>query len=319
MAGLLLGLLTLTSCATTRQETVLVNGPAIAIADEITDVYIPTDEEISCFLSAYNYLCGVEAGEQKFPENYGEILFTNDVPGKDYTSLMFRFYLIGMENEDLRCQILTYLKTHTMSDAYSKSLEKKLQSVKVMNRDSVRFCYNDSEYDENINLFGLSEMHPFDDEFGMLILRNDYHELSYNEADNEDDRKNIWLMCGGGTNSLSIQISEYDHIADEAAVLAVLHPEFFESKFENWELIDVPLSGILERSGATKYYVGIGHGPDIIPEIDCARIIGCLWSEENQKLYEVSYFMNFSQINMYYENRYDMYRYLVFYAMTLFC
>lgn len=327
MASIML-VLSLASCASkdaavddsaAHVPVVEVEFPQVQVATEINEIYIPDDDEMSYLLSAYNFLCDMEYGNREVPENYASILYQRDLPNNDYTSLMFRFYLKAMENETMKQQVLDFLADNQPADAFSKSLEKKLKSVKGMAGDSVQYCYNDEEYDEDIDLFWFREIHPFDDEFGMLFPQNNYQVLTYKSDDGNESGKDVWLICGGGTNSLSVRLREVENIPDEQAARDEMNLTFYESKYENWELIDVPLAGTLARSGATKYYMGIGSGPDVIPEIDCAQINGYIWNEKNQKLYTVQYFMNFSQINMNYQARYDMYRYLCFYALTLFC
>ena len=54
----------------------------------------------------------------------------------------------------------------------------------------------------------------FDDELGLLLLSNDWQVLTYqsDKNGNKPKEKNLFLIAGGGTNSITITLKEFEDV-----------------------------------------------------------------------------------------------------------
>lgn len=288
--------------------------------------YIPDMDEMSFFIESQSFLKKAENGKTSLSDAQFKNIYSREIGQDFFSSMLYENFFRVTENETLKKQLKTYIKKENLETDYAKTLLKKLDSEKkVYEKDgkkSIRYSYKNKEFDENINLFDFVEVHPFKDEFGMLLFNNDWDILTYTSegSGQKENNKDIFLIYGGNTNSITVRITEYENIVNEDDLQKVFKNEFYEKKYPDaWYFMELDKEGILETCGAERYFVGCGKGPDLIPEIDCGTFNGFLYNKAMQKVFSVSFFMNFSQINMNYEIRDRLFDYVRFFTLFCFC
>ena len=156
----------------------------------------------------------------------------------------------------------------------------------------------------------------------MLLFKNDWDILIYNQEGKgqKENNKDIFLISGGNTNSITVRITEHENVVNEDDLQKIFMNNLYEKKYpDTWYFTELEKKGILETCGADRYFVGWGRGPDIIPEIDCGTFNAFLYNETTHKVFSVSFFMNFSQTNMNYEIRDQLFDYVRFFTLFCFC
>lgn len=285
--------------------------------------YIPDYDETLFFFQTINFLQEWENGKTELTDEKFAEVYTNHVGTGYFSSLLFEQFFRNTKNENIKNQIKRHIENNNINDDFSQALLKKYSSIETEGESNgkkvIQYCYNNEEYDENINLYQAYEVRPFNDEFGMLLFNNDWNVLSYNNESNElNVGKNMFLLYGGGTNSLSISLFQVENVTSEEELSEAFRLNYYEQKHgENWTYGEVNQVGVLSNCGVDRYFVGYGVGPDIVPEIDCGNFVAFLYKEDLQKVYVMDIYMNFSKINMNYEIRNRIYDYLKFF--TFFC
>ena len=290
--------------------------------------YVPTYDEFGYFVNYMNFLQAWENDEVQVSDEEFENIYKEQIGSFYFSSKIFEMYFKSTNNPKIKSQIKKYIQKNNLNDEYAKALLKKLDSVRIERKENEKvlnqYVYNDEEYDENIILSSLTEIHPFDDEFGMLLFNNDYNVLRWKNFNNEkvsdSDEKQFYLMTGGGTNSMLINLKEYLNVENEDSAKELFNLGYFENKYkENWFFTELEQKGVLSNCGVEHYYIGYGIGPDIIPEISCGDFVAFLYSEKLKKVFIVDIFMNFSKININYEIRNQIYDYLKFFTLFCYC
>jgi hypothetical protein len=219
-----------------------------------------------------------------------------------------------------------------------------------------RYSYQDEEFDEDIDLFDFYETGFFDQKLGLLLFDNGWEQVSLNggtpanpeasaaqaatadakapdKAPVAKDRdaatdataqgtapaptvESFYLIYGGGTSTMTVYCKKYVGLPAEK-IGATLAAEPFPAKYESWKAFGLDAKGILAGSGASKYVVAYGVGPDSIPGIDSGAFNAYLYDDKTETLYEVSSSINFSPMNINYATRDRIYNYVLF--NTLFC
>lgn len=288
------------------------------------EFYIPESAEIGFTIKALDYLRAWEAGRISVSDDDFAKIYEDHIGAKNFSSMIYEQFFRNTNNSAIKAQIKNYIAKSKRNGEYEKALLKKIDAkkkvIKTADHEAIQYSYNDTEFDENINLFDFYEARPFKDEFGMLLFDNKWEILQWkNRADDSDvSGKKLLLMCGGGTNALTISIKESENVKTEKELEAVFNRKYFEEKYpDNWEFSELKKKGVLEQSGADRYFVCFGSGPDITSEISSATAIAYLYSKKHSKVYSMSIFINFSKINMNYAIREQVFEYIRFF--TLFC
>lgn len=288
--------------------------------------YVPDMQEMSFFIESRYFLQKAEKGEKSLSDIEFKNMYSKRIGQNFFSSMLYENFFRTTENEEVKKQLKTYLEKEKIETGYAKTLLKKLDSEKKVyeqnGKKRIRYSYKNEELDENINLFDFAEVHPFKDEFGMLLFKNDWDIFTYTPEGSEqkENKKDVFLIYGGGTNSISIQIKEHENIVTEDDLQKVFMNNLYEKKYpDTWYFTELDKTGVLETCGVDRYFVGWGRGPDIIPEIDCGTFNAFLYSKTTQKVFSVSFFMNFSQINMNYDIRDRLFDYVRFFTLFCFC
>lgn len=290
--------------------------------------YVPDMEEMSFFIESKSFLKKWEKGENSFSDEQFKNMYTKRIEQDYFSSMLYENFFRTTENESIKKQLKRHIESEKLETNYAKTVLKKLNSQKKVYEQSgkkrIQYSYKNEEFDENINLFDFAEIHPFENEFGMLLFKNDWDILTYNSGGGKEkeNKKDVFLISGGGTNSITVRITEHDNIVTEDDLQKVFMNinTLDEKKYpDTWYFTELDKKGILETCGADRYFVGWGRGPDIIPEIDSGTFNGFLYNKKTQKVFSVSFFMNFSQINMNYEIRDQLFDYVRFFTLFCFC
>lgn len=128
--------------------------------------------------------------------------------------------------------------------------------------------------------------------------------------------ESFYLIYGGGTSTMTVYCKKYARLP-EAKIGETLAAEPFPAKYDSWKAFGLDAKGILAGSGASKYIVAYGVGPDTIPGIDSGAFNAYLYDDKTETLYEMSASINFSPMNINYPTRDRIYNYVLF--NTLFC
>jgi hypothetical protein len=285
-------------------------------------LYIPSNEIMSDYLNLHSYLRAWDKDEINIDNERLSLFFINFVGIDTLQSLLFEAFLRYTKNKNIQSQILGYINSNNVNTNFANSLRKLYTSVPIVRqsdgKDRIQYSYANTEFDENINLFLFSERYTFDNEIGFLLFDNDWSNLSLNNPDNKDEAS-FFLMYGGGTNSIRISFRKYSNL-DEKDIDTKYNLVFYNDLYrDNWKITTMPLEGILNRAGADKIVVAHGLGPDkFIQTIETATFNVYLYSKQNKILYEVSYFMNFSHVNIHFTERERIFNFLFFQTLFVF-
>ena len=100
--------------------------------------------------------------------------------------------------------------------------------------------------------------------------------------------------------------------------VSIAKPDSSDCRYKNdWSSTELPIEDILSRSGATKIYLLQGSGHEGLG-IDSCTFSDYLYNKESRKLYEVIFYMNFSDKNINYLERNRIYNYLLFQVMFIY-
>ena len=294
-------------------------------------LYLISKDELGYFFQSYNWLKKWDAGEIKVSDKEFSELYEKEINQNTFTSMLYENFFRNTNNKDIQKQVKKYIQNKKLSDKpFEKALLKKYDSTpKEYEQDGkklIQYSYQEDEFDENINLFDFTEVHPFDDEFGLLLFSGiDWHVLSWHsmETDEPTDDKMFLLMAGGGTNSITIKFEEIDNakISSVEELKELSRVKYIANKYkDDWTFIELDKAGVLENCGVDNYCIGYGIGKDqFISEISAGDFLTCMYNKNTDKVYLIYTYMNFSQININYEIRNRLYNYLLFFTLLCYC
>ncbi len=269
--------------------------------------YIPGEEEINDYFNMMFYLMAVDSGEEVMKDGYLENFFEYHYGKETLHSLLFESFLMRVSNPDLQSDIIDYFDKTGLEDDLSKAVRMKyaaeVHTITTEDGTNLQYGFEDHFYDENINLFSMNEVGVFEGRLGLMLFDNDWGVITYNSPDADKNEQSFFCMCGGGTNTVTIHFEEFRGISGDDFIKKAMGVSHYEEKYPNWSERDVPVTGILKRSGADEIWITYGSGPDMVEEIDSAAFEIHLYSRKLKAGYTVSYFMNISTINMSYPMR----------------
>ena len=291
-------------------------------------LYIPETDEMSSFISNWKYLQKCDSGEV-VPDEQQIASFFSVIGRNDTISLQMEMFLLNVKNKDVQKKAESYIKKNNLDTPFAQALLKKYNSVEKTydnsGHEEIQYSYNDEWFDENITLYDFNEIHPFEDEFGLLLFNNNWGVLRLkNDDGTAGDEDHFYLIHGGGTNSMSVSFREYRTIETEDDFAQIIN-DFIKSKKEGeqkdeWNFYQLNKTGVLENCGVDEYiiYSRIGSEP-LVPAISAGDFGAYLYSEKYKKVYKVEYHVNFSVINISYEIRQRIYDYVRFFTIFCYC
>lgn len=320
----------LISCASTKSADKKTAEPSTQNeSQEPGFLYIPDMDEMSSFIGNWKYLKRCESGEV-VPDEKQIASFFSVVGRNDLISLQMENFLRDVKNKDIQKSVESYIKKNKLNTPFTKALLKKYNSVEnkyeSSGHEEIQYSYNNEEFDENITLYDFNEIHPFNDEFGLLLFNNNWGALRLKdiETDELSDEDHFYLIYGGGTNSISVAFQEYKNVETEEAFADIING-FIKSKKEGeqkdeWNFYQLNKSGALENSGVDEYLIYSRIGSELFaPEISAGDFGAFLYSEKYQKVYKVEFHVNFSVININYEIRQRIFDYVRFFTLFCYC
>lgn len=277
--------------------------------------YIPDDEEMNNYLGMAYYLNGVDDGTNVLDQATFFNLCDRYISGTSIQSMLFEMYLRQTPKEYIRNYLLKYINDKKLNTQFSEMIMKLYSAEQILDNKSdnklIRSTFENKEYDEGINLFHLTEITVFGGELGVLSFDIDWTSLTFSDDSGKKDNDSLVLLNGGGTNSITLSFRKTSNITkDQLKNLVYLNEK--KEKYKKWEVIEVPKEGIVERSGADQYYIGLGIGPDVFEDITSGNFTAYLYNEKEKILYEIDYYMNFSKINISYNYKIRIYNYLLY-------
>lgn len=285
--------------------------------------YIPSTKEMQIYFSMKHYLSEWESGKRIVDDKTFDAIYQDNIGKKTLNSLLLESFFRHTRNDAIKKQLNNYIVKNKIKTTFAQSIQKKINSTELKmirpesGKEVVRYSYLDTEFDENINLFDFDEVSIFDGKLGVLLFNNDWTELSLNSQEQKNDTV-FFLTFGGETNSMIIGFKEKSNI-EFSALDDAMDMDVWKSKYpHNWKSIELKQEGVLWNSGAEKYSIAYGYGPDIIPEIDSAACNAYLYNKKEKKLYIITTFMNFSKSNIFYTERYRIFNYVLFNSLFYF-
>jgi hypothetical protein len=274
-------------------------------------------DEIKDYFDKYKYLTALDKNNVILTDEKIDLFFKDYIGKETMESLLLESFFRYTKNKEIQKKVLNYLQKNKLSDEYSQSLirlynskEKKYQQDKV---EQIQYDYNGKYFDENINLFYQSEKLFFNNELGIMLFDNPWAYLSFkNNDDKKSDDDSFVLIYGGGTNSMTINFNKFPNLDFEQFSAKEINKSYNKQKYDNWKLVELENKEIFENSGSDKIFIGVGIGPDTIPEIDCGTFDIYLYNEKLKCGYSISYFMNFSKINNNYKLRKRIWNQILF-------
>lgn len=294
-----------------------------AIAQETGGLFlhIPSNEVMSNYLNLYSYLKAWDSGEINIDNERLSTFFLNYVGINTLHSLLFESFLRYTKNKSIQDQVLYYINSNNVSTNFANSLRKLYAAVPIVRQSNgknvIQYNYNNTEFDENINLFLFNESYTFNNEIGLLLFDNDWNIVSFNN----DANKNIdsfFLIFGGGTNALTIAFRKYTNITKDETESIYNASGYVQKYREKWTVTSLQLEGVLSRAGADRITIAHGLGPDVIEAIETGTFNIYLYREAENIMYEISYFMNIAPTNIHFSERNRMFNLLFFQTLFTF-
>ena len=303
----------------------LLMSAAINIAaEESSDLflYIPQEEEMSEYLSIFAYLRAWDRGERDVDDKRLAIIFTDYIGDNTLQSLLCESFFRYTKNKNIQSAVLNYFDANNINTDFANTLKKLYAAVPIYKmsdgKEEIRYSYNDSEYDENINLFLFTELKFFNGELGLLLFNNDWSQFLFNNGTNDQD-ESFFLMYGGGTNAMTMHFKKNLNVEEEDIETTISTKYNTEKYKDKWRITELPLVGILQRAGADKIFIAHGLGPEpTVKTIETATLNVYLYKENTKTLYEVSYFSNFSPININFSQRNRIFNFLFFQLLFVY-
>ena len=293
-------------------------------------LYILNPDEMNYFTQSYAWLKNWEAGNFKVSDKEIAEIYEEQIGKQTITSMLYENFFRNTKNKDIQKQMKDYIQKNKLSDKpFEKVLLKKYDSkeknYEQENKKLIQYSYNDTEFDENINLFDFNEVHPFDDELGLLLFENDYHILQWKsfKTDEYTDNKELLFIAGGGTNSVTIKVKEFDNVSPSSKdeIIKIANIGYIANKYkDDWVFIELDKKGVLENCGVDNYYIGYGINSDVfISDIAAGDFVTCMYKKDTGKVYLIYTYMNFSKININYEIKNRLFNYILFFTQFCYC
>ncbi|MCR5612497.1 hypothetical protein [Treponema sp.] len=303
-------------------------------SDFTDSFYVLGTDELRSFIWTWQQLKNYENDELEIDDGMLASLYEEMVGRDEFLSMYFETFFRNTNNPKIQKQIAEHIEKHGLKNrSFEKALLKKINSTekKIGGEGHERsiFVYgsllqNDAEYDENITLYDITEIKPFNDEFGTLFFNADWSVLQLDPKEGEAVNARKYFFAGGDTNSIYISFEEIENVGEikgkEEVIKASGIMQFAEHYGDDWHFWELSKGEVLETCGVDNYYVGYGIGSDqFIPEIVAGDFVTVMYKKETNKLYIMHIYMNFSKLNMNYEIRNRIYNYVLFFTQFCYC
>ena len=182
----------------------------------------------------------------------------------------------------------------------------------------MRYNYNNTLFDENINFFNMNEVLTFNDTLGLMLFDNDW--LQVNIDIQQNNTQDFSLIYGGGSHSLKISLKKLENIDFETFQKKEINgASSYKNQSLKYQIFELPQEGILLRSGADHIAMAVGNGVDTaFKNVENYSSIIFLYSNKHKAGYVIHHFMNISSNNNNYSIRDRLFNHIVFQSLLTF-
>ena len=285
--------------------------------------YIPTETELQYFMNLYAKLKHIEnnTAVDELEELYQ--VFESEKYYETYQSLLFESYLLATRNQSVKNIMLNFFQRKKIHTDFAETL-RRLYTSKIeidttnKRKNYVRYNYNNTLFDENINFFNMNEVLTFNDTLGLMLFDNDW--LQVNIDIQQNNTQDFSLIYGGGSHSLKISLKKLENIDFETFKKKEINgASSYKDKSLKYQTFELPQEGILLRSGADHIAMALGNGVDTaFKNVENYSSIIFLYSNKHKAGYLIHYFMNISSNNNNYSIRDRLFNHIVFQSLLTF-
>jgi len=282
-----------------------INSPFAKAEENPIKFYVPSRGEVNAYINLQKYLAKCESS---VIEKNDQVLWSIFELSFKYNNIIQTYlieaFLRNTKNISIQNAYLEYLKSKSIeTDETKKILLIWGKRTPVQSNAEAYKLANDEIY-EYINLTGMKEIGFFDNNLYLTIPNNKWNIMSIGNDSQ-------FLIYGGGTNSVTISIKKYDFSIDDSKHIV----EVEKNRFPNEVFNELEINDFLKLCNSE--YMVIKYGCDNVDGIySSANIDLYLYSKKSSIGYKISYFMNFSDINILADEAPKIYSYLA--EMILF-
>jgi len=269
------------------------------IADDDTPFYfyLPVQGEVNAFfnllpyLDQYNKYTTMLVDKSQF-KNLLDIGIKNKI--------IQTYYLLDfIRNTSNQSVIDYYIQYCSLQNELPLDFVTTLTIVKE--RENEQNVLKNGKTIENVRYSNFIEIGLFENTLKTMLPDNDWQNISINnKTTKQGDNSFTSFLCGGGTNSFLATYKYYKETESEF-INRVEKNRFDEKKYSHVALMELPVEDFLKLTNASKLYIWLGISKDEF-NIKNGQVVLNMYSKKYSRSYEITWLVNFSDINVYYEN-----------------
>lgn len=220
--------------------------------------YIPSMEEIQLVLNMSNYLKEWDKTKKaKIDKNALFAMYDRLLNKNTMESLFFHAFLRITKNENIKKELINYIKENNLKDNFSQAIFRLYQSKeKFMGNDGgikkYQYNYNDEYFDEHINLFYMREVYFFDNELGFMLFE-DWPAFVFS-----GNKNMVTFIVGGGTHSISLYVEKVSNIDLDSYKKQYIDNSNQKGLADKWTTHELPIAGVFEHANADNIFFSAG-------------------------------------------------------------
>jgi len=295
-------------------------GKLLAEPSEDLFIYTPSQDAMQAFFGMHKYLQAWEENPSLVTSGKFKTIYEKYVGKGRIDSLVLEAFLIGTKEKNVQNEVLGYLEAAKDHSVFSEVLRQAYQAknVGVLSDTNKlqRSSLNNEKFDEGINYFGVRETTFMDKQIGILMPDNPWSTLKLTNSDSpESDRDRVTFIVGGGTNSILLSIQKFDQVSNDSIIDRMKINVLKERYHKDPIMYDLPLEGVIARSGADRYLLLYQTGEDMFPGVDSGTFLAYLYNSNKKILYELNYYINISPGSILYPIKNRLYNLILFSCM----
>jgi hypothetical protein len=249
--------------------------------------YIPSGAEVNAYINLQKYLAKCNSSNVEMDDkvllNIFKLSFKYDNILQTY---LIEAFLRNTKNISVQMAYKEYLKAHSIETEETKKILLIWGQKSYVKSNAEAYDLENGKRYEYINLTGLQDIGFFDNHLYLTVPNNEWNILSFNKEPR-------FLIFGGGTNSMSISVKKYNCSIDDFKN----HINDDKIKYGNEVIRELEINDFLKLCNSNYMVIKYGcendNGSYLSGNIDLY-----LYSMQLGNGYKVSYFMNFSDINI---------------------
>lgn len=259
--------------------------------------YLPVQDEVNAFFNLIPYLSQYNDDQLMLvdKEQFSQFF---DI-GLKYKVIQTYYLLDFIRNTKNQFVIDCFIEYCNLQNEIPIDYEQTLTILKQ--RENENSVLKNGKTIENVKYSDFVEIGLFENTLKTLLPDNEWQTISVNNKNtNAVDKNYIAFLCGGGTNSFLASYRYYNETESDF-VKRVEQNRFDESKFSRVALMKLPVEDFLVLNNASKIYLWLGTSKDEF-NIKNGQLVLYMYSEKYKRGYEITWLVNFSNKNVYYEN-----------------